>query len=128
MRLAETRSARAVRPASERRFTDPAVKSASIVAGMLAGADSIDDLDVLRHGAMNRLLGGVRRLGDGIDSVGTQRDPVEDLPPGGEQRGGAFAEAPKSGQQRVAANGDDIEGVAVGRDLRGGMDADAVFW
>ncbi|MDM7490371.1 MULTISPECIES: hypothetical protein [Rhodococcus] len=27
-----------------------AVWSASIVAGMLAGADSIDDLDVLRHG------------------------------------------------------------------------------
>ncbi|NGP05885.1 hypothetical protein G6038_10440 [Rhodococcus sp. 14C212] len=60
MRLAETRSARAVRPASERRFTDPAVKSASIVAGMLAGADRIDDLDVLRPGAMNRLFGGVR--------------------------------------------------------------------
>ena len=39
---------------------NPAVKSASIVAGMLAGADSIDDLDVLRHGAMNRLFGGVR--------------------------------------------------------------------
>ncbi|AWZ23079.1 transposase [Rhodococcus pyridinivorans] len=39
---------------------NPAVKSASIVAGMLAGADSIDDLDVLRHGAMNRVFGGVR--------------------------------------------------------------------
>lgn len=39
---------------------NPAVKSASIVAGMLAGADSIDDLDVLRHGAMGRLFGGVR--------------------------------------------------------------------
>lgn len=27
---------------------------------MLAGADSIDDLDVLRHGAMGKLFGGVR--------------------------------------------------------------------
>jgi hypothetical protein len=35
-------------------------KVGSIVAGMAAGADSIDDLDVLRHGGMARLLGGVR--------------------------------------------------------------------
>jgi hypothetical protein len=38
----------------------PVAKSASVVAGMLAGADSIDDLDVLRHGGMGRLFGGVR--------------------------------------------------------------------
>lgn len=31
-----------------------------IVAGMLAGADSIDDLDLLRHGAMPTLFDGVR--------------------------------------------------------------------
>ena len=30
------------------------------VAGMAAGADSIDDMDLLRHGAMSTLLGGVR--------------------------------------------------------------------
>lgn len=35
-------------------------KSASVVGGMLAGADSIDDLDVLRHGGMGRLFAGVR--------------------------------------------------------------------
>jgi hypothetical protein len=35
-------------------------KIASIVAGMLAGADSIDDLDVLRHGGMAKLFGGLR--------------------------------------------------------------------
>src|SRR6059036_564687 len=35
-------------------------KVMSIVAGMAAGADSIDDLDVLRHGAMPVLFGGVR--------------------------------------------------------------------
>jgi hypothetical protein len=35
-------------------------KTGSVVAGMLAGADSIDDLDVLRHGAMPKLFGGVR--------------------------------------------------------------------
>lgn len=35
-------------------------KVTSIVAAMVAGADSIDDLDVLRHGGMARLFGGVR--------------------------------------------------------------------
>ncbi|MDT3727798.1 IS1380 family transposase [Streptomyces sp. DSM 41972] len=35
-------------------------KAMSIVAGMVAGADSIDDLDVLRHGGLPRLFGGVR--------------------------------------------------------------------
>ena len=37
-----------------------AVKATSLVAGMVVGADSIDDMDVLRHGAMARLFGGVR--------------------------------------------------------------------
>ncbi|WP_331730207.1 IS1380 family transposase (plasmid) [Kitasatospora sp. NBC_00070] len=35
-------------------------KAVQVVAGMLAGADSIDDLDVLRHGALPKLFGGVR--------------------------------------------------------------------
>ena len=35
-------------------------KTAAVVGGMLAGADSIDDLDLLRHGGMNRLFDGVR--------------------------------------------------------------------
>jgi hypothetical protein len=35
-------------------------KVASIVAGMAAGADSIDDLDVVRHGALPRLFTGIR--------------------------------------------------------------------
>lgn len=35
-------------------------KTASVVAGMLAGADCIDDLDLLRHGGMGRLFAGVR--------------------------------------------------------------------
>ncbi|MGW2937352.1 IS1380 family transposase, partial [Streptomyces sp. NPDC001156] len=35
-------------------------KVTSIVAGMVAGADSIDDLDVLRHGAMPAVFGGIR--------------------------------------------------------------------
>ncbi|MBF6601323.1 MAG: IS1380 family transposase [Dehalococcoidia bacterium] len=37
-----------------------ALKVPAIVAGMIAGADSIDDLDVLRHGGMDKLFGGVR--------------------------------------------------------------------
>lgn len=36
------------------------LKIGSIVAGMIAGADSIDDLDLLRHGGMGKLFGGVR--------------------------------------------------------------------
>ena len=35
-------------------------KATSVIGGMLAGADSIDDLDLLRHGGMGRLFGGVR--------------------------------------------------------------------
>lgn len=37
-----------------------AAKVGSIVAGMVAGADSIDDLDVIRHGALPELFGGIR--------------------------------------------------------------------
>ena len=36
------------------------VKVPGIVAGMIGGADSIDDMDLLRHGAMPVLFGGVR--------------------------------------------------------------------
>ncbi|TVZ01553.1 hypothetical protein EAS64_29090 [Trebonia kvetii] len=36
------------------------LKVPALVAGMAAGADSIDDMDVLRHGAMGILFGGVR--------------------------------------------------------------------
>lgn len=38
---------------------NPAGKIATIVAGMVAGADSIDDLDALRHGGMGGLFGSV---------------------------------------------------------------------
>ena len=36
------------------------LKIASLVAGMVAGADSIEDMALLRHGAMGRLFTGVR--------------------------------------------------------------------
>src|SRR5689334_5985896 len=36
--------------------SNPGGKTAAIVAGMAAGADSIDDLDVLRHGGMSGLF------------------------------------------------------------------------
>ncbi len=39
---------------------NPVAKSTSVIGGMLAGPDSIDDLDLLRHGGMARLFGGVR--------------------------------------------------------------------
>ncbi|MCX4647484.1 IS1380 family transposase [Streptomyces sp. NBC_01446] len=38
----------------------PAAKLMSLVGGMVAGADSIDDMDRLRHGALGRLFAGVR--------------------------------------------------------------------
>jgi len=36
------------------------LKVPALVAGMAAGADSIDDMDVLRHGAMPAVFGGIR--------------------------------------------------------------------
>jgi hypothetical protein len=36
------------------------VKVTALLAGMVAGADSIEDMDLLRHGAMDRLFTGVR--------------------------------------------------------------------
>src|SRR2546429_4506912 len=38
----------------------PEVKVGCLVAGMAAGADSIDDMGLLRHGAMDVLFGGIR--------------------------------------------------------------------
>ena len=39
---------------------NPDLKIPCLVAGMAAGADSIDDMDVLRHGAMTEVFGGIR--------------------------------------------------------------------
>jgi hypothetical protein len=39
---------------------NPQVKVPALVAGMVAGADSIDDMGLLRHGALGRLTAGVR--------------------------------------------------------------------
>lgn len=38
----------------------PQLKIPTLVAGMVAGADSIDDMALLRHGAMDRLVTGTR--------------------------------------------------------------------
>jgi hypothetical protein len=37
-----------------------AVKITALIAGMVAGADSISDMDLLRHGGMGRVFDGVR--------------------------------------------------------------------
>ena len=37
------------------------LKVPCLVAGMVARADSIDDMDLLRHGALPGLFGGIRR-------------------------------------------------------------------
>ena len=39
---------------------NPGLKVACLVAGMAAGADSIDDMGVLRHGALSALFGLIR--------------------------------------------------------------------
>jgi hypothetical protein len=36
------------------------MKVPCLVAGIIGGADSIDDMDLLRHGAMDVLFGGIR--------------------------------------------------------------------
>ena len=48
-----------VRPGGPCGVNAPA-KIGCLVAGMTAGADSIDDMDLLRHGAMDALFGGIR--------------------------------------------------------------------
>jgi hypothetical protein len=45
---------------ADRLGVNAVAKLASIVAGMVAGADSIDDLDVLRHGGMDKVFDGIR--------------------------------------------------------------------
>jgi Transposase DDE domain group 1 len=63
MRLAEACGLRDIVAARLRVPTDKGAnasgKVAAIVAGMVTGADSIDDLDVLRHGGMPTLFDGV---------------------------------------------------------------------
>ena len=46
--------------ARRRRAMRPGAKVSALVAGMVAGADSIADMAVLRHGGMGRLFTGVR--------------------------------------------------------------------
>jgi hypothetical protein len=48
-----------VRPAGDC-GANAGLKTACLAAGMAAGADSIDDMDLLRHGAMEKVFGGVR--------------------------------------------------------------------
>jgi hypothetical protein len=43
---------------ADRRGVNPYLKVPCLVAGMIGGADSIDDLDLLRHGAMPVLFDG----------------------------------------------------------------------
>lgn len=60
MRLAEAAGLHDVLEGVTVPSANAGVKAASVVGGMLAGADSIDDLDLLRHGGMGRLFAGVR--------------------------------------------------------------------
>ncbi|MFV0459455.1 MAG: hypothetical protein ACK5MT_11890 [Actinomycetales bacterium] len=48
-----------LRPRVASAVVNPAAKVTSIIAAMAAGADSIDDLQVIRSGGMKRLFAGV---------------------------------------------------------------------
>jgi hypothetical protein len=77
MRLAE-RCGLAELAAEHVRMADPLgantpLKIGSIVAGMVAGADSIDDLGLLRHGGMTKLFSGVRAP-VGLENSGQRSD------------------------------------------------------
>ena len=51
------------------------LKVASLVAGMVAGADSIDDMAMLRHGGMGRVFTAVRALDAGVVPAGVHLRP-----------------------------------------------------
>jgi hypothetical protein len=60
LRLAESAGLHEGLLAVSVRSPNAGAKAVGVVAGMLAGADCIDDLDLLRHGGMGRLFTGVR--------------------------------------------------------------------
>ncbi len=57
------------------------LKIPCLVAGMAAGADSIDDMDLLRHGAMPDLFGGIQAP----STLGSHRTPAATAAPPGPQ-------------------------------------------
>jgi hypothetical protein len=59
-------------------------KVAAVVAGMLTGADSIDDLDVIRHGGMPALFGSVYAPSTLASSCAPSPRPRSPTPGGGE--------------------------------------------
>jgi len=63
--------------------TNPAGKITAIVAGMVTGADSIDDLDVIRHGGMPRCSAGATRRPRWARSCGSSASgtPASSAPP-----------------------------------------------
>lgn len=65
---AETVSITAPRIASG--SANPGPKLATVIAGMCAGADSIDDIDLVRSGGMRALLRGLRALHDRHSAAG----------------------------------------------------------
>ena len=98
-------AARHVRPGGEC-GVNAAVKVPCLVAGMAAGADSIDDMDLLRHGAMTSLFGGVRApstLGAHLRcyTLGQHRPAGEGRPGVPGEPGGAGAAAARCGCPRV---------------------------
>src|SRR5450830_953325 len=55
--------------------SNPVVKVAALVAGMVAGADTIDAMDLLRHGGMGRVFTAVGHRRRWARSCGRSRSP-----------------------------------------------------
>ena len=82
------------------------LKVPCLVAGMIGGADSIDDMDLLRHGAMDALFGGIRApstLGSHLRSYTWGERP------------------PAGGGEPPAAGGTDRPGAAAARQGHAGL-------
>ncbi len=63
------------------------VKVSSLVAGMVVGADSIDDMNLLRHGGMDRLFGGVRAPSTSTSAAVNNCDRLRDHAPARRKHG-----------------------------------------
>src|SRR5215470_8968352 len=78
------------------------LKLLCLVGGMIGGADSIDDMDLLRHGAMPALFGGVRApstLGSFLRSEDRLRAPSP-LVAGWDARRPEFEQPQPAGAER----------------------------
>jgi hypothetical protein len=119
-------TARGARAAGRRVRVNAPLKVGCLVAGMAAGADSIDDMGLLRHGAMDVLFGGVRApstLGSHLRCYAwgmsrRSRRPAAGCSPGSRARRRCFPSptfwAPSTSTRRKAVYGHQKQGARFG--------------